>query len=109
MVVDTSFQNRSEDQLDASFQSQHEDQVDNNTDVMNVGEYAEDIHQYLREAEVSSLTNLDYLGVFGSHVMPTMLHKATFSYFVCCRFVFCKTFLIKLILLLASQELSKRQ
>ncbi|KYO26433.1 cyclin-A1 isoform B [Alligator mississippiensis] len=52
MVVDTSFQNRSEDQLDASFQSQHEDQVDNNTDVMNVGEYAEDIHQYLREAEV---------------------------------------------------------
>ncbi|XP_019385608.1 PREDICTED: cyclin-A1 isoform X2 [Crocodylus porosus] len=52
MVVDTSFQNQSEDQLDASFQSQHEDQLDNNTDVMNVGEYAEDIHQYLREAEV---------------------------------------------------------
>ncbi|XP_019381108.1 PREDICTED: cyclin-A1 isoform X2 [Gavialis gangeticus] len=52
MVLDTSFQNQSEDQLDTSFQSQHEDQVDNNTDVMNVGEYAEDIHQYLREAEV---------------------------------------------------------
>uniref|UniRef100_A0A7M4EBY0 Cyclin A1 n=1 Tax=Crocodylus porosus TaxID=8502 RepID=A0A7M4EBY0_CROPO len=44
--------NLSTDQLDASFQSQHEDQLDNNTDVMNVGEYAEDIHQYLREAEV---------------------------------------------------------
>uniref|UniRef100_A0A8C3XMM3 Cyclin A n=1 Tax=Chelydra serpentina TaxID=8475 RepID=A0A8C3XMM3_CHESE len=38
--------------VDPSFQSQHEVYVDNNVDVMNVGDYAEDIHQYLREAEI---------------------------------------------------------
>lgn len=40
MVVDTSFQSQPEDHL--------EDVV-----TLAVGEYAEDIHQYLREAEVS--------------------------------------------------------
>lgn len=39
--------------VDTSFQSQHEVHMDNNVDIMNVGDYAEDIHQYLREAEVS--------------------------------------------------------
>lgn len=45
--------------VDTSIQSQHEVHVDNIVDVMNVGDYAEDIHQYLREAEVSgSFTSL---------------------------------------------------
>uniref|UniRef100_A0A8C8SIF5 Cyclin A1 n=1 Tax=Pelusios castaneus TaxID=367368 RepID=A0A8C8SIF5_9SAUR len=38
--------------VDTSIQSQHEVYVDNIVDVMNVGDYAEDIHQYLREAEI---------------------------------------------------------
>ncbi|EMP25300.1 Cyclin-A1, partial [Chelonia mydas] len=38
--------------VDTSFQSQHEVHMDNNVDIMNVGDYAEDIHQYLREAEI---------------------------------------------------------
>uniref|UniRef100_A0A674J8K8 Uncharacterized protein n=2 Tax=Terrapene triunguis TaxID=2587831 RepID=A0A674J8K8_9SAUR len=38
--------------VDTSLQSQHEVHVDNIVDVMNVGDYAEDIHQYLREAEI---------------------------------------------------------
>lgn len=42
MVVDTSFQSQPEDHM-----------VDPIT--LTVGEYAEDIHQYLREAEVSAL------------------------------------------------------
>lgn len=42
MVVDTSFQSQPEDHM--------EDAV-----TLTVGEYAEDIHQYLREAEVSGL------------------------------------------------------
>lgn len=45
MVVDTSFQSQPEDHM--------EDVV-----TLAVGEYAEDIHQYLREAEVSCCEKL---------------------------------------------------
>uniref|UniRef100_A0A8B9S3P0 Cyclin A1 n=1 Tax=Apteryx owenii TaxID=8824 RepID=A0A8B9S3P0_APTOW len=38
--------------VDTSFQSQPEDQMGDTITVMTVGEYAEDIHQYLREAEI---------------------------------------------------------
>lgn len=50
MVVDTSFQSQPEDHM--------EDVV-----TLAVGEYAEDIHQYLREAEVSCYEKL--LGTCG--------------------------------------------
>lgn len=39
--------------VDSSLYSQSEDASDFGTDVINVTEYAEEIHQYLREAEVS--------------------------------------------------------
>lgn len=39
--------------VDSSLHSQSEDASDFGTDVINVTEYAEEIHQYLREAEVS--------------------------------------------------------
>lgn len=50
MVVDTSFQSQPEDHM--------EDVV-----TLAVGEYAEDIHQYLREAEVSCCQKL--IGICG--------------------------------------------
>jgi len=40
--------------VDTSFQSQPEDHL-GDVITLTVGEYAEDIHQYLREAEVSGL------------------------------------------------------
>lgn len=40
--------------VDTSFQSQPEDHV-GDAITLTVGEYAEDIHRYLREAEVSGL------------------------------------------------------
>jgi len=39
--------------VDTSFRSRPEDQMGDPITLMTVGEYAEDIHQYLREAEVS--------------------------------------------------------
>lgn len=39
--------------VDTSFRCQPEDQMGDPITLMTVGEYAEDIHQYLREAEVS--------------------------------------------------------
>lgn len=39
--------------VDSSLHFQSEDASDFGTDVINVTEYAEEIHQYLREAEVS--------------------------------------------------------
>lgn len=57
MVVDTSFQSQPEDHL--------EDVV-----TLAVGEYAEDIHQYLREAEVSCyryLVGCNIAGIQGCH------------------------------------------
>lgn len=39
--------------VDSSLHSQSEDASDFGTDVINMTEYAEEIHQYLREAEVS--------------------------------------------------------
>lgn len=39
--------------VDTSVHSPSEDASDFGTDVINVTEYAEEIHQYLREAEVS--------------------------------------------------------
>lgn len=41
--------------VDTSVHSQSEGVSDFGTDVINVTEYAEEIHQYLREAEVSIL------------------------------------------------------
>ena len=45
--------------VDSSLHSQSEDASDFGTDVINVTEYAEEIHQYLREAEVS-FSNLSF-------------------------------------------------
>lgn len=39
--------------VDSSLHSQSEDAADFGTDVLNMTEYADEIHEYLREAEVS--------------------------------------------------------
>ncbi|XP_077926571.1 cyclin-A1 isoform X2 [Halichoerus grypus] len=47
--------------VDSSLQSQCEDASDFGTDVINVTEYAEEIHQYLREAEVRHRPKAHYM------------------------------------------------
>uniref|UniRef100_A0A8C7A7N6 Cyclin A1 n=1 Tax=Nothoprocta perdicaria TaxID=30464 RepID=A0A8C7A7N6_NOTPE len=51
-VADSSNLSGSPMLVDTSFQTQREDQMGDAITVMTVGEYAEDIHRYLREAEV---------------------------------------------------------
>uniref|UniRef100_G3VMK8 Cyclin A1 n=1 Tax=Sarcophilus harrisii TaxID=9305 RepID=G3VMK8_SARHA len=47
--------------VDTSLQSQFEDHLDIGTDVINVTEYAEEIHQYLREAEMKYRPKAHYM------------------------------------------------
>ncbi|XP_058898287.1 cyclin-A1 [Kogia breviceps] len=47
--------------VDSSLHSQSEDASDFGTDVINVTEYAEEIHQYLREAEVRRRPKVHYM------------------------------------------------
>lgn len=47
--------------VDSSLQSQCEDASDFGTDVINVTEYAEEIHQYLREAEIRHKPKAHYM------------------------------------------------